>query len=91
MALARTATNRFIQKTTTRVLNNSIYDKMAYVMRASHSKKFSSFIGPARIPSGGFIVNSEKANITRLKQNEFSVTKIYHIISIETSHQVQKC
>lgn len=29
-----------------------------YVIKASHSKKFSSFIGPAMIPSGGFIVNS---------------------------------
>lgn len=29
-----------------------------YVMSASHSKKFSSFIGPAMIPSGGFKVNS---------------------------------
>jgi len=27
-------------------------------MRASHSKKFSSLIGPAMIPSGGFKVNS---------------------------------
>lgn len=27
-------------------------------MSASHSKKFSSFIGPAMIPSGGFKVNS---------------------------------
>lgn len=29
-----------------------------YVIKASHSKKFSSFIGPAIIPSGGFKVNS---------------------------------
>jgi len=27
-------------------------------MRASHSKKFSSFTGPAMIPSGGFKVSS---------------------------------
>lgn len=26
---------------------------------ASHSKKLSSLIGPATIPSGGFTVNSE--------------------------------
>lgn len=29
-----------------------------YVIRASHSKKLSSLIGPATIPSGGFRVNS---------------------------------
>jgi hypothetical protein len=28
------------------------------VIRASHSKKFSSLIGPAIIPSGGFKVSS---------------------------------
>jgi len=33
-----------------------------YVMRASHSKKFSSFIGPAIMPSGGFSVNSVEEN-----------------------------
>lgn len=30
-----------------------------YVISASHSKKFSSLIGPAIIPSGGFRVSSE--------------------------------
>ena len=29
-----------------------------YVINASHSKKLSSLIGPANIPSGGFRVNS---------------------------------
>jgi hypothetical protein len=32
---------------------------ITYVISASHSKKFSSLIGPAIIPSGGFRVNSE--------------------------------
>lgn len=32
-------------------------------MSASHSKKFSSFIGPAMIPSGGFKVNSTTKNL----------------------------
>lgn len=32
--------------------------KKTYVMRASHSKKFSSLIGPAMMPSGGFKVSS---------------------------------
>ena len=41
-------------------------------MRASHSKKFSSFTGPAIIPSGGFKVNSEET----LSKNE---KKIIHI------------
>lgn len=31
---------------------------VTYVIRASHSKKLSSVIGPATIPSGGFKVNS---------------------------------
>lgn len=31
-----------------------------YVIKASHSKKLSSVIGPAMIPSGGFRVNSGK-------------------------------
>jgi len=30
-----------------------------YVINASHSKKFSSLMGPAIIPSGGFRVSSE--------------------------------
>lgn len=35
-------------------------------IKASHSKKFSSEIGPARIPSGGFIDNSkEKKDLIR--------------------------
>jgi len=29
------------------------------VIRASHSKKFSSFTGPATIPSGGFVDSSK--------------------------------
>ena len=29
-------------------------------MRASHSKKFSSLIGPATMPSGGLVDNSER-------------------------------
>ena len=31
-----------------------------YVIIASHSKKLSSFKGPAIIPSGGFIVSSAR-------------------------------
>ena len=31
-----------------------------HIIIASHSKKFSSLVGPAIIPSGGFKVNSEK-------------------------------
>ena len=37
--------------------------KKAHIIRASHSKKFSSSTGPAMIPSGGFRVNSEKKKI----------------------------
>lgn len=33
-----------------------------YAINASHSKKLSSLIGPATIPSGGSKVNSEKFN-----------------------------
>lgn len=33
-----------------------------YVIKASHSKKFSSLTGPATIPSGGFNVSSVKQN-----------------------------
>ena len=35
--------------------------KDTYIIKASHSKKFSSFIGPAIIPSGGFNVSSGSA------------------------------
>lgn len=35
------------------------------MISASHSKKFSSFVGPAIMPSGGFSVNSE---MIQLKQ-----------------------
>jgi len=35
--------------------------KKTYVIRASHSKKFSSLIGPAMMPSGGFKVNSARS------------------------------
>lgn len=34
-----------------------------YIIRASHSKKFSSFVGPAMMPSGGFSVNSEMKSV----------------------------
>jgi hypothetical protein len=34
--------------------------KIFYTMRHSQSKKFSSLIGPATIPSGGFKVSSKK-------------------------------
>jgi len=36
------------------------------VISASHSKKFSSLIGPATIPSGGFNVSSARQTITEL-------------------------
>lgn len=39
-------------------LKKKIDSRKTYVMRASHSKKFSSLIGPAMIPSGGFKVSS---------------------------------
>lgn len=32
--------------------------EFTHVIRASHSKKFSSLIGPATMPSGGFKVSS---------------------------------
>ena len=35
-----------------------------HVIRASHSKKFSSLIGPATIPSGGFNVSSAQQHNT---------------------------
>lgn len=35
------------------------YNHLTYAIRASHSKKFSSLTGPAKIPSGGFRVSSE--------------------------------
>jgi hypothetical protein len=35
------------------------------VISASHSKKFSSLTGPAKIPSGGLFVNS-KINLQKL-------------------------
>jgi hypothetical protein len=38
---------------------NSCLGSTTYVISASHSKKFSSLIGPAIIPSGGFRVSSE--------------------------------
>lgn len=36
-------------------------------MRASHSKKLSSLIGPATIPSGGFNVSSTKNGNKKFK------------------------
>jgi hypothetical protein len=47
-------------------------------MRASHSKKFSSFTGPAIIPSGGFKVNSEE----KLSKNE-KKNHTYTLINLE--------
>ena len=38
--------------------------KLFYTMRHSQSKKFSSLIGPATIPSGGFKVSSETIKYT---------------------------
>lgn len=38
-----------------------------YAMRASHSKKLSSLIGPATIPSGGFNVSSTKNGNKKFK------------------------
>lgn len=38
-----------------------------YAINASHSKKLSSLIGPATIPSGGFNVSSEIASKKEIK------------------------
>lgn len=51
---------------------------MTYTIRASHSKKFSSLVGPAMIPSGGFSVSSEKEE------------KLYHVIIAESENVLDR-
>jgi len=48
------------------------------VISASHSKKFSSLIGPATIPSGGFNVSSAK----RCTTTEVSIWLVFHSFSL---------
>lgn len=50
------------------------------VINASHSKKFSSLNGPAKIPSGGLFVNS-KINTSIVQWNTFVILRLYSAIN----------
>lgn len=53
-----------------------------YVINASHSKKFSSLIGPAIIPSGGFSVSSIKHTINNRYIKQLEATSDYYLRSL---------
>lgn len=55
---------------------------MTNVIKASHSKKFSSLVGPAIIPSGGFNVNSKIINyVSEFNLNNIKTVRLYSAIN----------
>lgn len=67
-----------------------IYTQCTNVMRASHSKKLLSLLGPATIPSGGLSVSSTQEKRIKGKESNNEITFVLLNEPLKSSHLYMK-